>query len=551
MATTYFFDNKQVILPGAYSTIKSAIDNPPITANYGRILVIDNSIGATFGGGAGINGELASGANAIYRFSRLSEYQSFLKGGPFWKAAEPLFKPGLNSTIQGASEVLHVKAATTAAATMTFTATGGGANGGTFKVKPRDEGVIANGIQTGTGSAAHLDKGYGFTIETGVKDTSKWIFKIWIGTWKGDYTDSIAYDEIAKASTVPQLVIQSPEFDNIQTLLDWGATQAFNAQFYLDPTSAIAGDGSVTSADITALSGYQLATGGTETYASTDLDTVLATIQDVDYAILLSDQYGTSNYNSALSTKMFTHLRDTAKFMKFMVIGGGADETEFTAAGGSLDMAAYFDDIHAIVVHGNVKKVSQAGSDGFRYWNTLIHSAYVAGRIAGLAPQVPITNKALNIDGVVHPMTSVEKEQAVSGGVLCTNFNEYTNTFNVVQGVNTLQNNTYQINPDATSFSIQIERIVSQINRELVINASSELLADERGVNVNTLNTGTLINWTKNYLQGKVATAEQDNLIVRYDNITVTKNQDSYFVNYEIEVNGEITKVFFTGYLVQ
>ena len=514
-------------------------------------MVIDNGSGATFGGGSGINGELANGANAIYRFSRLAEYQSFLKGGIFWKAADALFKPGLNSTIQGASEVLHVKAATTTAATMTFTATGGGSNGGTFKVKPRDEGVIANGVQTGTGSSAHLDKGYGFTIETGVKDTAKWILKIWLGTWKGDYTDSIAYDEIAKADTKPELVIQSPEFDNIQTLLDWGATQAFNAQFYLDPTSAIAGDGSVTSTDISSLSGYQLASGATETYATTDLDTVLTAIQDIDYAILLNDQYGTTNYDSAYSTKMFTHLRDTAKFMKFMFIGGGANEDEFSATDGSLDIAAYFDDIHAIVVHGNVKKVSQASSDGFRYWNTLIHSAYAAGRTAGLAPQIPLTNKSLNIDGVVHPMTKVEKEQAVEGGVLCTNYNEYTGTFNVVQGINSLQNNTYLINADTTSFSIQIMRIVSQINRELVINANSELLADERGVNVNTLNSGTLINWTKNYLQGKIATLEQDNLIISYDNVTVTKNQDAYFVSYEIVVNGEITKIFFTGYLLQ
>ncbi len=79
MATKYFFDNKQVVLPGAYSTIKSAIDNPPVSANYGRILVIDNNTGATFGGGSGINGELASAVNSVYRFSSLAEYQSFLK----------------------------------------------------------------------------------------------------------------------------------------------------------------------------------------------------------------------------------------------------------------------------------------------------------------------------------------------------------------------------------------------------------------------------------------------------------------------------------------
>jgi hypothetical protein len=549
MATKYFFGNKEISLPGAYSTVKSAINNPPSTANYGRVLVIDNGEGANFGGGAGINGELANGADAIYRFSRLSEYQAFLKGGIFWKAAEALFKP--NGNLQGASEVIHVKAATTEAASMTFSPTGGGTAGGTFIVQPRDEGVIANGVQTGTGATAHLDKGYGFTVESGVKDTSKWIFKIWRGTWTGDYTDNIAYGEIAKEDSEAELVIQSPEFDNVQTLLDWAATNKFNEKFYLDPTSAVTGAGTVDVDDISALTDYTLAAGGTETYTSTDLDAVLEEVKDLDYAILLNGQHGTTDYNSALSSKMFVHLRDEAEFMKFMVIGGGANEDEFSSVGGSIDIAAYFDDIHAIVVHGNVKEASQKAANGFREWNTLIHSAFVVGRLAGLEPQVPITNKALGIDGVVHPLSKLDKEKAVDAGVLATSYNQYTQSFNVVQGVNSLQENTYLINPDASSFSIQIMRIVSQINRELVSNANSELLADERGVNINTLSAGTLLNWTKNYLQSRIATPEQDNLITRYQNVTVTRNQDAYFVSYEIVVNGEITKVFFTGFLLQ
>ena len=346
-------------------------------------------------------------------------------------------------------------------------------------------------------------------------------------------------------------MIQSPEFNNIQDLLTWGATPQFNVAFYMDPTSAKVGTGTVTSADITGLTGYQLATGGTETYSTTNLDLVLEAVKDVDYAFLLSDQFGTADYDSSSSSKMFVHLRDTAKFMKFMVVGGGKDQDEFDTADGSIDIAQYFNDIHAVVVHSNIKKASQLAPDGFRYWNTLIHSAYVTGRLAGLEPQIPVTNKALNIDGVVHSMTDTQKESALEAGLLCTNFNQFSNTFNVVQGINALQNNTYLINSDATSFSIQLMRIVSQINRELVINANTELLLDERGVNMNTLTAGTLTNWTKNYLQTKVAKPDQDNLLLSYDNVTVTKSGDSYFVNYEIVVNGEITKLFFTGFLIQ
>lgn len=549
MATKYLFDNKQVVLPGAYSTIKAVVDNPQAVANYGRVLVIDNGKGEEFGGGSGINGDLASGVDSIYRFSRLAEYQDFLKGGVLWKAAEALFKPQVG--VQGVSEVLHVRAATTEAALMTFTATGGGGKGGTFKFSPRDEGLIANGAVEGDGADMHLYKGYGFSVESGVRDTSKWILKVWRGSWTGEYSDSISIDEVAQEDTKPILVAQSPEFDNMQTLLDWGATQQFNRRFYLDPTSAVVSDGSVDAADISGLDLYNLAVGGTETYSSNDLDDVLEAVQDIDYAILLSDQSGTEDYDSALSTKMFTHLRDNAKFMKFMIIGGGEDEDEFSDADGSLDIAAYFDSIHAVVVHGGVKKASQAAPEGLRVWDSFIHSALVAGRLAGLQPQVPLTNKSLNVDGVVHPMTKVEKERAIEGGVVCTNYNEYTQTFNVVQGVNSIQNNTHLINANTTSFSVQIMRIVSQINRELVINANTELLSDEEGVNTNTLSPGTLVNWIKNYLQGRMATAERDNLLMSYGNITVTREEDSYFVNYEITVNGEITKIFFTGFLLQ
>lgn len=547
------FNNREERLPGAYTTIKSLIDNPPATINYGRVLIIDNGIGAGYGGGSGIDGALFSGEDAIYRFNSVEKLQSFLGGGIFWKAAEALFKPYGN--VQGVSEVIFTKAATTTAATMTFTATGGGAAGGTFTIHPKDEGLAGNGSKT----VEHLDKGYAYTIESGVRDVNKWIFKVWKGTWKGDYTDSIAFDEIAKADTKALLLVQSPEFNNIQNLIDWGTNDnKFNEYFVLNAASAVVGTGVVNAADISALSGtYQLSSGGTESYTTANLDTILETIQDVDYAWILSDQFGTSNYNSSSSTKMFTHIRDDAKFDKFMIIGGGADEDEWDATDGSIDIAEYFDSPKVIVVHSDIKKTSKLSGTGFRVWNTLIHSAYVLGRICGLQPQVPITRKPISIDGLVHNLKKSQKETALDSGVLVTEYNQFTNNFCILQGVNSMQNNTYQINQDGTSFSVQIMRIVSQINRELITNTETELLSDERGVNMNTLSAGTLKNWVADYLSSRVATQDQDNLIVPtatvpggFQNVIVTRDQDAYMVSYEFVPNGEITKIFFTGFMV-
>ena len=128
MATKVFFNNRQIKLPGAYSTVISGEKNPPRSLDYGKVLVIDTgSEGATWGGGAGIDGELSSGQDAVYKFDNLADYQAFLKGGLLYRAAESLFVPDRrNAAAVGASEVYHVSARTTKAATMTFATTAGG-----------------------------------------------------------------------------------------------------------------------------------------------------------------------------------------------------------------------------------------------------------------------------------------------------------------------------------------------------------------------------------------------------------------------------------------
>lgn len=135
-------------------------------------------------------------------------------------------------------------------------------------------------------------------------------------------------------------------------------------------------------------------------------------------------------------------------------------------------------------------------------------------------------------------------------GVLVTVYDSDRSEFTVLQGVNTLQNNAYQLNPDGTSFSIQIRRIAAQLNQELIYNAKNQLLNDPLGVNRNTLSEKDLVEWTKSYLGRKLATDTQDNLIFSFQNVTVTRDQDAYFVTYEFEPNSEINKLFFTGFML-
>lgn len=545
MATSVYFNGRLRKLPGAYSKITSGVQNAPADLDYARILIIDTGLGAGFGGGSGINGALATGKDSVYQFEDVDSYKAFLKGGLMWKISEKLFFP--YQSLQGVSTIYHVKAATTTASSMTFTATGGGANGGTFKIHPKDEGVSANGVLTST----HLDKGYAFTIEAGVIDTAKFILKIWLGQWKGDHTDGLAYDEVAKAATTPELVVQSPEFDNIQNLLDWANTnKAFGNYFTLDGTSAVAGDGSVDATDAATAATYQVSTGGTETYNTTDLTSVFEAVGDLDYQFILVDKYGTVDYDDAAVTSIFNHIKAAStKYIKTMFIGGGQDETEFSDTDGSLDIAASFDSNRAVVVHGAVKETTDLLADGYRIWPSIYHAADVLGRTCGLAPQIPITNKLIGIDGLVHNIKVKEQEQALDGGVLVTIQDYARGGFKVLQGVNSMQDNSILFNSLGQSHSIQFERIVAQINRELEVNSQTDLLNNEEGVNVNTLSPGILKTWTETYLQSRVATSDADNLLISFRNVTVARVDDYYQVTYGIVVNNEITKIFYTGYL--
>ena len=468
-------------------------------------------------------------------------------------AAGVVVTAGVTNTLIFEASVAGVDFVSAATVNVTLTLAGTTVNttanatgvGGTFKIKAKSEGIVGNGILT----SAHLDKGYAFTISTGVNDVAKFIFNIWQGSWKGDHTDAIAFDEITKATAPATLLVQSPEFNSLSTLINWATTDsAFGNRFVLDATSVAIGAGTVVSGDVSAYATYSVATGGTETYAAGDLSTVLTAITELDYQFLLSDLTVPANYNTAPTTTLLSHVSDTStSYIKTLVIGGGADQSKFTTE--SIAMAVGLNTNRAIVVHGSVKKRSNTLAAGFRVWPPIYHAANVLGRIAGLPPQVPVTNKQISVDGLVHNLTKKEQETALDSGLTVTIIDQFRGGFKVLQGVNTLADNKSLFNALGQSFSIQFERITAQINRELVINSEIELLSNENGVNANTLSAGLLKTWTETYLGSKVANASVDNLLLSFRNVTVTRVEDYYKVTYGIVVNNEITKIFYTGFL--
>lgn len=554
MATSVYFNGKLRTLPGVYSTITSGESSASRNLDYGTVLLIDTGVyGAGFGGGAGVNGEGAQGLDAIYEFDDLTTFRNFVKGGMYWKCAEALWKPDpSNADAVGISKLLFVRACTTKAAKMTFTATGGGSNGGTFVIRTIDEGLNANGVTEEIDGVTYLKNGYAFTTEAGVDNPEAVVLKLWQGTFTGLYKDPVtgvglSYNELTVEQSDANLLCESPECTTMAELIYWAQTdENFGARFVLDDATAVKGTGEMNASDVT--DGYQLAAGGTETYTpNTDLESVLSQIADVDYNIVMTDQIG-ANALSAANKAIIAHRNLDAKFDKFVFIGAYDSRANYEA---SLAYAKQANNAYVCIVHGGIGTASDMVASKIRWWGVFYNLCQVIGRVSGKPPYIPVTNKTIGGDKLQHIPDEKEMEKAVKAGLVVVYPNPYLGRFVVLQGVTTLQDNKTLFNKKGLSFSIQFMRVIAQLNKECVVNAEIDLLGDENGVNLNTLSKGALETWTINFLQSRVATANQDNLIQRFQNVVATRIEDYYDVTYEVVVNSEITKIFFTGFLLK
>lgn len=655
MATEFNFNGRLIKLPGAYTEIKSGVNNPPLNFSYGNVLIIDKDENNDFGGGSAVAGEIDQGIDTIYGFDNLADFRKFIRGGELWDKALPLFRPNGPGSL-GISNLYYMRALTTTSATLSVAWIGGGPNGGTLEIRSRHEGrtgngiegnevrasqtaeivaignigdtieLVANAVSIGTytsngsdslaqaaaalaqeinnntyagsahgysalangvsltvyapenlGSTANtytfavnltgianatvggatmaggvdgdtLTRGMAMTMEAGVTDPSKFIVKFWRGTFTGLDNELHPYDAIGEDDSLPELIATSPEFDNVQEVIDWmGIDFDFNNNFELT-SSSVNGAGTVDAADLAATTGNQLFAGGTQSYNTARVDEILDSVKQLDYTFVYCMDGG-ANATSADNGKILSHLFSEARFEKFMVVGGGYDKNEFNSI--SIAAANFYNSDRVIVVHGGCWVNSNQVGTGLKAKDSRYKAAHVLGRMAGIEPQTPITFKGLGYAGEIHSMTEGEKESALDEGVLTTGFNGDIGQFIVIAGINTLQRNRFVVNEDGTSHLISLKRIAAQLNKEIEINATIQLLGNQvAGPNVNTISPEVVQTWLKQYLKRKTATSTTDNLIISFQDITVKKEQDAYMITYAFVPNFEINKLFFTGFIL-
>jgi len=235
---------------------------------------------------------------------------------------------------------------------------------------------------------------------------------------------------------------------------------------------------------------------------------------------------------------------NTAKIKPDIYVAAGETVGEFAS---SITVAQSYDSQYVTTVHGGIK-ITDIGGKSFKEYDSIVHAAYLLGREAGLEPQVPLTFKNIGIQGELHALKDREVNQGLDAGVLMTRLD--AGSFEVVKGINTLQNNAFLVNPDGTTHSKQLARIIRQINKEIVVNAKQQLLKKPNGPNRNTVSPEDVKTWTEAFLNSKVATDTQDGLIISFSAVNVTVNGDAYEITYQFQPNFEVSFLIFNSIIV-
>lgn len=409
---------------------------------------------------------------------------------------------------------------------------------------PGDVTLVGSAAFSGYVAGTKISTGYGAEMVQSDEDDTKYKIRFFEGGYAGDTPGGNSISGLTKQETVPFLLSESVEFDNIDTLIQWALNDFnFNKVFKVADGYDIIGTGAIHADDFTKYENINLAKNGTSVYNAADLDKVLEDIREMQNSFILSDCYG-AEARGVENLKILSHIQDDAEFDKWLIIGGGADASKFdTGNDSSIEIAKFFNTTSVIVVHsGETRNPDTVAEEKLP---AIYHAANVAGILGGLEPQVPGTFKAIKIKKFNHPLGLKQREKALINGVLHNR--TIPGMGNVInQSINTLQKNTRLINPDGTSPEISIMRIGGQLNKELILNMRPLFVGNNWGM----ASPADVKTYVEGYLFGRTVQTNQDNLILSFKNVTVRLVEDGYDIKYGYVANGPINKMFVTGFML-
>ena len=546
MATVVNFHGKKYIEPGAYAV---SVYNPTSVVNvsqFGNVMIIDTGLSQTsanytapgggqncyeFSGGSGVNGELSQGLKSVYEFENYEDFLAFIGGGQIGDIAQKIFEP--RPGVLGAPKLYYTRAAATTAAKMVLTLK----TGVTLTLTCKNEGFTGNAVV----SDGTLKLGYAAKIVAGTDDNSKFKLQVYQGSFMGSDAAGEPYGAKDWYNAPQYLLVESPELSTIKELVDWcKGSQAVLANFKVETS------GTIDTSALTAVAQVNAAGGTTDYTDATAFANVLEAIEELDVTFFLCCNSSVADAtNPATNGKLFTFIKNTAKFTEFMVIPGGVGSSDLlntstVSSGTSEAVAKYYDSEQVVVVHGS-PVVSRKDGNGTKELPSIYLAATVVGMAAGSAPQVPLTFKRVGYDAFKYDLKHREREKALQAGILhVRNVNGY---WVVNQGITTLQDNQRTYANDGQSLEFSIALIKAQLNKELIIDASDRFT----GGNVGSVSPATVKNFVETKLQSLTVVGDTDNLIVDWKNVKVVAKNTDFYCTYDFVPNVPLNKVFFTG----
>lgn len=531
MATVVNFHGKNYIEPGSYAV---SVYNPTSVVNvseFGNVMIIDTGLAKNgdyeFAGGSGIHGELNKGLKSVYEFDNYEDFLSFMGGGLVGDIAQKIFTP--RDGVAGAPKLFYCRAATTKCANITLTF----GSGNSLILKCKNEGEVGNGVIEG----GVLKVGYAARVITGSDDPSKFKCQVYRGSFMGVDKDGEPYGSASLSTATGNLLTESEEFETLEELYNWARSDKYIlANFVVSMTGA-------KTSNISALT-LTAATGGkTEWLKDSEYADVLEAISELDVTFFLATNTSVGDgISSATTGRLFTFLKNDAKFTEFLVIPGGSSDSDlFGESGSSQAIAKYYDSEQVVVVHG-APIVNRKDGNGTKELPSIYLAAAIIGLAAGQAPQQPLTFKRVGYQSFTYDLKKKEREKALQAGIMhVRNLSGY---WCVNQGITTLQDNKKSISSDGQTMELSIALIKAQLNKELIVDSANRFIGDTSAVNASPQ---TIKNFTETKLSSLTAKTGEDNLLKSWKNVKVVQKNSDFQITYDFAPNLPVNKLFFTG----
>lgn len=538
MATSVIFDGVRRFEPGVYIARRGETEVQPIVQNKGICLLIEGgddiaSYGTSitgYGGGSGINGTNKKGGDAICAFDSLGQFRDFVGGGQLWSIAEDLFLP--SGGRRGINRLIYARAATTTPSELTLALD----SGEFIRFGTVDEGsCTVPGFYGGDNTKiSNLARGYSAVLEKGRLNQSKYILKFYRGIHRGVDKNNVPYEDVNSAPK-PIVVCASPEVSTFFELFAWTQTDKTFAQYFsvIDSEVTASSESNILADDFTALSTPQLFAGGTTEYNASNLDKIIESLEFVDFDYILLPDKGVTSSNTKLA-----QYANEAERKKSAYCAGGDDDSEcYGISTSSAEWAKHYNGRVVVVHSGAYINYQNRSGDIFR--SSKYVTASVLGLTAGYQTEASMTYKGIKYKKLIHLPTAMQRDELLKAGVL--HFKNVVGKGVVInQEINSLINNTQEINSDGTSPNPQIVRIQDTIEYEIL----TTLRANYVGENVNA---NDIAETTQYILNSKKGTLIIDGVVT-----SVRKSQDNFFISYLCTVVNATTKIFITStYKVQ